>query len=95
MSLIGHPVRYRVPKEHLAETVKGQDGKGRDIVVAGSVHHPERTEFAGTIEHSRVEGKTEVHDITIFVGGKPIHLRGVTEGDGPGTLTLFTPPAKK
>lgn len=80
-------IRYRVPQGHRTETVKGQDDKGRDIVLRGSVHHAETDEFTGLITRSHGDG---TFDIVIFPPDKPpVHVHGVKQGTAPGTLTIL------
>lgn len=86
---MSHLARYRVPETHLAETVKG------GAALQGSVHHPEMSEFTALIARTLADG---THDIALIVPGKPelVHVAGVAEGDGPGTLTVVSePPAKR
>lgn len=78
-------VRYRVPEIHHNETLKGKDDKGEDIVVHGSVHHPEMREFAGLVTRSHDD---DTHDLVIFPPDRPpVHVHGVREGVGHGTFS--------
>ena len=88
-------VRYRVPSEHLTETVRGEE------TLHGSIHHQSEVEFTGLITRLHPgEGRTSATaDLVIFPPGKaPVHLEGVSEGDGPGSFTAILsaagPPAR-
>lgn len=87
-------IRYRVLPEHVNTTIKGQDAEGKDIVLHGSVHHPELTEFTGLITRSTepapdAKDAKPTYDIVIFPPGLPLrHVNGVEEGPEPGQLQL-------
>lgn len=79
---MSHTVRYRVPEEHYRETLDG------GVEKTGSIHHRDHREFTGLVTHSHDDGS---HDIVIFPPDKPpVHVHQVTEGDGPGTVTITT-----
>lgn len=80
-----HIIRYRVAAAHQTETVR--DG----VTHAGSIHHPEQSEFAGLVTRSHDDGS---HDIVIFPPDKPlVHVHRVQPGEGPGTFSPVTPDA--
>ena len=72
-------VIYRVPLAHHTKTLRGADE------VAGSILHPEMTEFAGLATRLYEDGAA---DLIIFAPKRnPQHVERVPEGVGPGTFS--------
>ena len=81
MAKLGDRVLYAVHDGHKTETVKG------DKKLAGSVHHPELTEFAGLVGRLHADGSC---DIAILVpNGELKWVDGVTEGTGAHQFTVL------
>ena len=72
-------VIYRAPLAHHTKTLHGTDE------VAGSILHPEMTEFAAIATRRYEDGRA---DLIVFAPKRnPQHVERVPEGDGPGTFS--------
>lgn len=85
-------IRYRALPEHVNETIKGKDAQGADIVLRGSVHHAEMTDFTGAItrSHEPQDGQPPRHDIVIWPPDMPPrHVSRVEEGPEAGQFLIL------
>jgi hypothetical protein len=100
--MLGSHVVFHVPEEHHTTTTKTPHG-GEAVELAGSVHHPELTDFAGLVTRVHpavtavgatktapaVAAKPATYDIVIFPPGRaPVHVENVRVGKDDGQIEL-------
>lgn len=90
MAKLGDRVLFRVAENHRTKTVKG----GEEL--AGSIYHPEMTEFVGIVGRVHVIAKAQFCDLQLLIpNADPKWVGRVAEGDEPGEFELLEAPAKK